>query len=338
MRSIFQFSLISIFLYSSMGMAKDFYDEKQRGWFWHETSPVQEEIEEETIVEKKTEQESSTDAKEPQDNRVIINTAWLKANMETLLLNAIDNPTQENLSAYYSAQRIMLDMSSRFASETGKYFENNFWLSEEHRRPTEGWVLNRQKRETYDNQQRLLTKIGKNSGLWFFFSSTCKHCITQLPIINRIAKFNDINVLYISLDGGSIQGIPEDRLVFDHDGQMSERFGINFTPVTYLVANDATVFSKVAEGMAAENRITSKIISKGYELGWVSEPEFRSAQFVKDFHVLTNGNIQAPSDVLDKPELLQQILKEKLDLISSPVGTPISPKKGISVDENMQNQ
>ncbi|WP_336107927.1 conjugal transfer protein TraF, partial [Thalassospira sp. CH_XMU1420-2] len=38
---------------------------------------------------------------------------WLKANMPRLLNQALDNPTRENVEAYYGAQRVMMDKAER---------------------------------------------------------------------------------------------------------------------------------------------------------------------------------------------------------------------------------
>ncbi len=48
------------------------------------------------------------------EEMVDLNSKWLKENMPRLLTQAMDNPTAENLSRYYTAQRLMLDISTRF--------------------------------------------------------------------------------------------------------------------------------------------------------------------------------------------------------------------------------
>jgi hypothetical protein len=61
---------------------------------------------------------------------VDLNSKWLKENMPRLLTQAMDNPTAENLSRYYTAQRLMLDISTRFSDKSKDYFLKNPMMSE----------------------------------------------------------------------------------------------------------------------------------------------------------------------------------------------------------------
>ncbi|MFP1497888.1 conjugal transfer protein TraF [Escherichia coli] len=50
--------------------------------------------------------------------------------MPRLLTQGMDNPTAENLSRYYTAQRLMLDISTRFSDKSKDYFLKNPMMSE----------------------------------------------------------------------------------------------------------------------------------------------------------------------------------------------------------------
>lgn len=54
----------------------------------------------------------------------------------------MDNPTNENLSRYYTAQRLMLDIATRFSDRTRDYFLTKPMMSEKRRQPTETVALN----------------------------------------------------------------------------------------------------------------------------------------------------------------------------------------------------
>ena len=141
-----------------------YYDDRERGWFWFEPEPKPEpELEEPeplppsppppTPPEENTE-ESSVKSTQPETKTVVIDVEWLRTNLPVLRDMAINNPSDKNIAAYYYAQRMMLDMSSRFAERTKEYFSKDTPLSEEHRRPTRAFVLDQFKSEAKDAQKK----------------------------------------------------------------------------------------------------------------------------------------------------------------------------------------
>ncbi|WP_076415052.1 conjugal transfer protein TraF [Shewanella sp. UCD-KL12] len=301
-----------------------FYKAREKGWFWHESPPIEEE---EPEVKSKVEitQEVIQVQGESEPEMIEINAEWLKDNIPILKMKAINNPSSENLGAFYSAQRIMIDMSSNFATKTTDYFrkEGNF-LSEEHRRPTESFMLSNFKRQRQEQSKPVLAKIGMKGGLWFFYSSTCPYCKKQLPLMKILADYYEVNVLYVSLDGGVLPGIPEDNVVYDTTGQVALDFNIQVTPTTVLVSNDGQSFEMIAQGAASLDKIQTQLIANAHTMDWITDEEYQSAQHIRGSNALANGNVAVKASEIDNPTVLLNALKSKIDLSSSPVGTPFN--------------
>ncbi|WP_434949717.1 conjugal transfer protein TraF (plasmid) [Shewanella sp. HL-SH4] len=297
-----------------------FYKTREKGWFWYETEPeIEEPVEELKPV---VDPDTAKDQPESQEQMVEINAEWLKENLPILQMRAINNPTSENLGAFYSAQRVMLDMSSKFAANTQDYFrkEGNF-LSEDHRRPTESFMLNQFKLDTHQQAKPVLEKVSNNGGLWFFYSSTCPYCIKQLPVMNSLSR-SGIDILYISLDGGVIPGIPEDKIVFDYNGKVASDFNIQVTPTTYLVSNDATHFKLLNQGSVSLPKMQVSIFENAYAMDWINADDYQSVKSIKGTNTLDNGNIAIKASEINDPSVLRDLLEQKIDLSSSPIGTP----------------
>lgn len=311
-------------LYSASANCGDetFYKSRERGWFWHETNPeiIEEKEAEVTVVPQSNNAESS---KEQPEEMIEISAEWLKQNIPILKMKAINNPTTENLGAFYSAQRIMIDMSSKFASKTTEYFrkEGNV-LSEDHRRPTESFMLSNFKRQRQEQAKPVLEKIGQKGGLWFFYSSTCPYCLKQMPLMKILTDYYGVNVLYVSLDGGVIPGIPEDKVVYDVTGQVASDFGIQVTPTTILVSNDGNSFEMIAQGVASLSKLQTQLIANAHTMDWITDDEYQSAQQIRGTNTLSNGNITVKASEINNPAVLFDVLESKIDLSSSPVGTP----------------
>lgn len=108
----------------------------KKGFFWYDdlTRKTEEEI-----TETKPPVASSTQPE--QEEKIELNSKWLKDNMPQLLTKAMDNPTPENLSRFYTAQRLMLDIGTRFSDKSKDYFLKNPMMSEKRRQPVEKVAL-----------------------------------------------------------------------------------------------------------------------------------------------------------------------------------------------------
>ncbi|WP_254488909.1 conjugal transfer protein TraF, partial [Salmonella enterica] len=69
------------------------------------------------------------------EEKVDLNSKWQKENMPRLLTHPMHNPTAENLSRYYTAQRIMLDIRTRFSDKSKDYYIKNPMMSEKRMQP-----------------------------------------------------------------------------------------------------------------------------------------------------------------------------------------------------------
>ena len=94
----------------SQATEPDFYKDKERGWFWKEDPVKKEEVE-------KSLNPPMAPSTKPAREKIPLDTKWLKENLETIMYRAMDNPTEENLASFAWAQRLMLDMGSRFSSK-----------------------------------------------------------------------------------------------------------------------------------------------------------------------------------------------------------------------------
>lgn len=312
---------VSLALLQSDVMADDsFYKQSQKGWFWHEPAPEEEpEPEEDPVVPATPAEQVSAE-----DKMVVIDTKWLRENLPILRDRAIDNPTEENLGAFYSAQRVMVDISSKFATSTQDFFQRQAnWLSEDHRRPTDAFMLSRFKEDLIHAQKPVMEKVSQKAGIWFFFASTCPYCLKQLPLIKLMSDEYGLNVLYVSLDGGSIPGIPDDKVVIDYGGKAAAEFGVSVTPTTYLVSNDASKFELLSNGVSSLPKLQNALVRIAHKFNWITESEFKSVQSVHGSNVLDNGLLQIKESEIANPSVLYNALQQKIDLTDSPIGTPI---------------
>jgi conjugal transfer pilus assembly protein TraF len=321
--------VLTFFLYTAVSQATDpdFYKDKERGWFWKE-DPVKKEKDEKQSPPLIAPQVNSPNEKIPLD------TKWLKENLETIMYRAMDNPTEENLASFAWAQRLMLDMGSRFSSKMSDFMLGEELLDENNRRPTSTFALNQFKTEQNSAVADVLSKVQANTqGIWFFYASSCPYCKKMIPVIQRLKQDHGIDVLAISLDGGVIEGMEGIDVVVDYGQEVADRFGVSITPTTYLVLQDNKI-ARVADGLRSLPELEQKLLRTARQESIISKEDYEKTRNVNELNIYNNENGQLIVDKVrleNDPAYLAETLRQRLSDVQ-PYGTQrLSP---IRLQEN----
>jgi conjugal transfer pilus assembly protein TraF len=304
--------------------AGSFYDDRQRGWYWFEEEP-EEEIVEEPVqpapppVTEQPAEEKTPEQAEPTSRVVVIDAAWLRENLPQLKENALNDPSDRNLAAYYYAQRMAVDMSTRFAMRTREFFHQESQLSEEHRRPTKQFVLNQHTDSTRENRKEMLQSLFSQAGIWMFFLSDCSYCHEQTPVMMELARRYGADVLYVSLDGQVMSGHEDLNYRDDADGRVRSQLNIQIsrTPTLFLVRNDGSEAFLLAEGMITLNELEQLLLETGRQSGWLSEDDYFDTQEVRNITTVESdeGTVEVEvsgDEASDGSEALVEMLKDRL--------------------------
>ncbi|PTC00970.1 hypothetical protein C9975_04585 [Thalassospira xiamenensis] len=302
----------------------EFYTDKERGWFWFEEFPVEEEKKPETPPEAIPSQPESE-----QDATVRIDVEWLRENLPVLREAAINNPTRANIANHMYAQRYMLDISSRFSTKTMEFMEFEGALDESKRRPYAAFSLAAFADAQRDSIKRVISKINESSHIWFFYSSTCPYCKSQIPVLRELQIRFGIDVLAISMDGGRLPGVEDFTNVVDKTG-VAQRFGVKVTPTIFLALDGDRGFTNIGEGLTALPTLQDRIILSARMENIISQDEYQSTQDVREINVLTDedGTMMADKNLLQEdPGYLAEILKQKLIDSKHQSTTPVNYKE-----------
>lgn len=322
--------LVILFVAPSVSWAQDkpsFYEEKERGWFWHETEP---EPEEEKPEEKKD--VVAVPPKEEKSDKVPLDVEWLRKNVELLMVEAIENPTYENKAAFAYAQRLMTDMSSRFSRGMTEFVQMERQLDESARRPTSTLSLNVFKQETADQLSQTIKSLNEKSHLWFFYSSDCPYCSQQLPIIKEFARRYELDILAISIDTGILPGAEQMETVFDTNLSVFNQFNLKYTPSIVLAKSafkrgEKKAFTIVGEGLTTLPDLERKTLLAARNMDVLSKEQYALTTDVREINVLEdeNGVIQAERELLESDKgYLAELLRKKLKDIAPVGGTRVN--------------
>jgi len=250
-----------------------FYARKGEGWFWYRDPPPAVPV---APVESPPPVPVPPPAPAPAAAPASaaappLSAAWLRENLDRYRDRAIDEPTPENVAAYFYLQRIVLDKSSTFASVAQRVVQGDPFLDEITQRPTATFGANLANKTAGAARDALLTRIGQLAAVWFFYRSDCPYCEAQAPLLALMGQRYGFTVLAVSLDGKALPSgfFPH----FRPDSGQARALGVRATPALFLVRPEGPAFAPVAQGVLSLAQLQERFVLAAVTAGWVAEDD-----------------------------------------------------------------
>ncbi len=285
-----------------------FYGRGAEGWFWYHDPPVP--------MKAPKKKQPPQPPKPPQAAREAppqevakpagpppLSAEWLKANIPKYLNQAIDDPSHENVRAYYYLQRLAMDKSSRFARVAQEVVMGDPRLDETSRQPITNYAANEVPKAAAVATEEALKGIAQSAGLFFFFRSDCRFCHIMAPVLQRFGDTYGLSILPVSLDGAPLPdgSFPD----YQTDNGVAAALKVEVTPAVFLALPPDT-FVGVAQGALSMSELTERVVMAAHKAGLVNDATFARTRGVNEDHDLTRVRFD-PS--IDDADLLIQSLQ-----------------------------
>jgi len=202
-----------------------------------------------------------------------LSAAWMRENLDRYRDRAIDDPTPENVAAFFYLQRVVLDKSSTFATVAARVVQGNPDLDEITQRPTATFGANLANKTAGDARDAVLGRIAQHAVVWFFFRSDCPYCDAQAPLLELMSQRYGFTVLPIALDGAPLPSglFP----TFRTDAGQSRALGVRATPALFLVRPDPAgpQVAAVAQGLLSLAQLQERFVTAAVTAGWITQAE-----------------------------------------------------------------
>jgi conjugal transfer pilus assembly protein TraF len=248
-----------------------FYEKRADGWHWYVDPPPPEEEEELAPPAMVPASASSPTATQPEP----MSAAWLREMLPVLRDAAIDSPTDENVSAYFYAQRIMFDKAQIFSDKAQQVVNSDPLLDEDLRLPFAAAAKVATLASASNKKRELVETLADKVGLWVFYDDTCIYCGAQIEPINLLVKRHGLTVSVIHKQGGSLPDLLPSIDVKPDKGQF-DNLDVRFTPTVMMVV-PPDGFYKISQGFASYSELVDKLVAAGNEYGMISRDEFYAA-------------------------------------------------------------
>lgn len=298
-----------------------YFEDKQRGWFWYEVQPepvvkkTPAPVVPEPVLSPMAEAQQKPAAPQTPVEPDPLSSAWLKQNMERYLNKAIDEPSQENVAAFYYLQRLMMDKAERFTNAARYVVMSDPQLDETVRRPISTYAANEANHQASVAADRALKDIAAKAGILFFFRSDCRYCHVQAPILAMLERAYGFKIYPVSLDG-----LPMPNGLFGNfksDQGQAALLGVEQTPALFLMKPPKQIVP-LSQGVLSLEETTSRILLAAKESGWLDSSQYQTIQGIRSTPMLlpTAGSISA--SMADNPLTLIQALQQSAQVGSTP--------------------
>lgn len=300
-----------------------YFADQQRGWFWYEvvpepvkkiepelnTTPVPPVTQEQTPAKREPAPLTAGDKSNPTSQQSVaphpLSSAWLKQNLEHYLNQAIDDPSPENVAAFYYLQRVMMDKAERFTHAARYVVMSDPQLDETVRRPVATYAANEANHQARVVAEQALKAIAAQAGILFFFRSDCPYCHVQAPILAMLENAYGFKIYPVSLDG-----LPMPNGFFSQfkrDQGQAALLGVEQTPAMFLMKPPRQIVP-LAQGALSLEEITGRILLAAKEAGWIDASQYQTTQGIRNTPMLvpTAGSI-SPATAQDPLSLIQAL-------------------------------
>lgn len=248
-----------------------FYSNGAEGWYWYQDPAGVEQIPESQMIPVP---EMSKQGTQTKDGPEPFTLKWVQEMLPKYQELAWNNPTQENVQAYFLVQRFAMDRANKFSDVAQQVVVGNALLDETMRRPLATFANMQVDRVAAQNTDALLKKVAEKAGLFFFFKSDCRFCEAQAPLVGHLEDMG-FNVLAVSIDGGGLQTRQfKDTRV---DSGQAEVLGVTATPSLFLMNEDG-VFTSLGQTVLSYSELRRRILLVAAREGWVKEEELKETQ------------------------------------------------------------
>lgn len=250
-----------------------YFTDSERGWYWYEQLP---EEEKEKFVEKLKNQQpevvKSQQAKDPKD--VPLSQAWFRENFQKYMDYAQDNPyDQEAIRTYLYLEKYLRDKALAFGMERQKAVLSEPFLDHTATRPLANFGSQSMNAQATENKDALLSELGKQSGLYYFYRSDDVFSAQQATLIAQLRDRFGFTVLPISMDGSA----PHESLgeKFELNQNQAQVLGIQVLPATYLFNPKNKAIELVSQGVQSVTDLKDRIMLAALRGGIIDEQQYQ---------------------------------------------------------------
>lgn len=258
-------------------------------------------------------QSATVPVAKPETGKQPVTVEWLRANYPKLEDRAINNPTEDNITAYLYAKRIIMDKAQQFSNMVIKVNNQDPLLNENNRVPYASGGALSVRNANYLAQQQAVRELARVGGAIVFVDGHCRFCTQEIPVMEGIRKTFGLEYLVVTIDGT----VPKNfRGQAQIDNGLFQKLGLKLTPSVVFVPSpkgykqgiDPNSYFIIAQGFYAQDELAKQIAFAGHDSKLLTADTMRDLN-VWDRGVASTDDLQALELDVNKPGTFKQTLQ-----------------------------
>jgi conjugal transfer pilus assembly protein TraF len=282
------------------------FEKKEEGWWWKK-EPKELQIPPKPVPAKPApvKEEPKPPAERPTYQQPApFSTEWLRENLPKLLDRAIDDPSEENLAAYFYAQRVLMDKSQNFAEKARAVVMSDPLLDENSRVPMATFARIANMGASQEARDEALSRLASVGGLWMFYRSDCRYCEPMADALMGFEAKYKFLTTFVALDHKPLKILKE----WVNDEGQAKALGVKIAPTVFFVVPPNNYFI-VAQGAMSMPELGDRILLAAETHGLLKDEEIKA--IYPERRGLLSGEDMKDGATTDPKELVKR-LRERL--------------------------
>jgi conjugal transfer pilus assembly protein TraF len=216
----------------------NYYDQHAKGWHWYDDP------------------EPKAKVKPMPSNDPVEQMNAIRSAIQRSMAKAIIDPTKENVETYIATQNAMSNRANQFANTWQQVLLEHPELDYSLIHPTNAMATQIYYGEQHKAQEAAIEKLSQESGLFFFYKSTCPYCQKFAPVVKAFAERYHMTVIPITMDGISLPEFPHSLI----DRGQSLKFNVQVEPSLFAVNPYTHRAYPIAYGLVSEDYLRQRIL------------------------------------------------------------------------------
>jgi conjugal transfer pilus assembly protein TraF len=179
----------------------------------------------------------------------------VSAELTRLQNKAVMSKKPADVLDFLKFQTAMMDSSSEFGDVLRRVVWANPEVDYSQRSPSNEKAILKKAERRLAIERQTVAELSKEHALFFFFKGSCPYCHQVGPVLRDFSEKTGIQILPISLDGGSLPDFENPKV----DQVLSQEFGVKAVPAIYLVSKNTSQVQAISFGVIAQNDLLERI-------------------------------------------------------------------------------
>jgi len=232
-----------------------FYNDRERGWYYHEEFDNKKEEEPKKVA--KEGQESKVSLREMNDDQVLDTLSSVQKEMQVRQARYTLEPTVENARDFLDYQRLMFKNGEQASEAMQTALLKYPYLDPRIENPISDQAIKIRHIELEEENNIKIKEFAQHFKLIYFFKEGCSYCKEFAPVLERLVKNYDFKIEGINNDGIQPEGFLSNTR---RDDNLTSK--LNITTYPTLVAYNAqnNIYLPVSRGFLPTQDLERNIV------------------------------------------------------------------------------